>query len=129
MTSTSATTHTDLPRSYRLSLIVVGLAIPLAFMALWLGLVVGLFGLFLLIQTLILTLKFTDTALEVYRGDTLIRHFPYTDWRHWEIFWSPVPVLFYFREINSIHFLPVLFSPSDLRACLEMHCASAKNLD
>jgi hypothetical protein len=104
----------------------VGLAIPLALIKLWLGAVVGLFGLFLLVQTLTLTLRFTDSALDVYRRDTVIRHFPYADWQHWEIFWNSVPVLFYFREVNSIHFLPVLFSPSELRTCLETHCAAAK---
>lgn len=128
MTSTSATTYTELPRSYRIPLAVIGLAMPLALIKLWLGVVVGLFGLFLLVQTLTLTLRFTDSALDVYRRDTVIRHFPYADWQHWEIFWDPVPVLFYFREVNSIHFLPMLFSPSELRTCLETHCAGAKDL-
>ncbi|MGB3200892.1 MAG: DUF3119 family protein [Nodosilinea sp.] len=126
MTSTSATPYTDLSPSYRIPLAVIGLALPLAWVNLWLGGVVGLFGLFLLVQTLILRLRFTDSALDVYRGDTVIRHFPYADWQHWEIFWDPVPVLFYFREVNSIHFLPVLFAPSELRTCLETHCAAAK---
>ncbi|MGB3311795.1 MAG: DUF3119 family protein [Nodosilinea sp.] len=126
MTSTSATTYTELPRSYRIPLAVIGLAIPLALFNRWLGGIVGLFGLFLLVQTLTLTLRFTDSALDVYRRDTVIRHFPYADWQHWEIFWHPVPVLFYFREVNSIHFLPMLFSPSELRSCLENHCAAAK---
>ena len=126
MTSTSATTHTDLSSSYRIPLALIGLAIPLTFVALWPGLGVGVFGLFLLVQTLTLTLRFTDRALEVYRGSTLIRHFPYADWQHWEIFWHSVPVLFYFREVNSIHFLPVLFDPGELRTCLETHCASTQ---
>jgi hypothetical protein len=81
----------------------------------------------LLVQTLILTLRFTDSALEVYRGKTLIRHFPYAEWQHWEIFWQPVPILFYFREVNSIHFLPIIFSPSELRVCLETHCSAAQD--
>ena len=126
MTSTSASTYTDLPPSYRIPLAVIGLAIPLAFVKLWLGGLVGAFGLFLLVQTLTLTLRFTDSALEVYRRETVIRTFPYAEWQHWEIFWGPVPVLFYFREVNSIHFLPVLFGPSELRTCLEAHCAAAQ---
>lgn len=126
MTSTPTATSTDLSPSFRIPLAVIGLAIPLAFVQIWLGAVVGLFGLFLLVQTILLILRFTDSALEVYRRDTLIRQFPYAEWQHWEIFWEPVPVLFYFREVNSIHFLPIIFSPRELRACLETHCASAK---
>jgi hypothetical protein len=86
---------------------------------LWLGGLVGAFGLFLLVQTLTLTLRFTDSALEVYRRETVIRTFPYAEWQHWDIFWKPVPVLFYFREINSIHFLPIILAPAN--------CASASN--
>lgn len=129
MTSTSATPYTDLAPSYRVPLVVIGLALALAWVNLWLGAVVGLFGLFLLVQTLTLTLRFTDSALDIYRRDTIIRQFPYADWQHWEIFWDPVPVLFYFREVKSIHFLPVLFSPQDLRICLETHCAAAKAVE
>jgi hypothetical protein len=91
------------------------------------GAITGLFGLFLLVQVLTLTLRFTDSALEVYRRETVIRHFPYAEWQHWDIFWSPVPVLFYFREVNSIHFLPILFSPSQLRSCLERHCSQGNS--
>lgn len=125
MTSTPTATYTDLPSSYRIPLAVVGLAVPLAFLNLWLGGIVGIFGVFLLVQAIILTLRFTNTALDIYRGDTLIRTFPYAEWQHWEIFWGPVPILFYFREVNSIHFLPILFGPTELRACLETHCPSA----
>ncbi len=115
---------TDLAPSYRIPLALVGFAIALMFVQVWLGAVVGLFGVFLLIQTLTLTLRFTETALDIYRGDKLIRRFPYGEWEYWEIFWSPVPILFYFREVNSIHFLPIIFSPEQLRNCLEQHCSS-----
>jgi hypothetical protein len=80
-----------------------------------------LFGLFLLYQAASLRLIFTDTDLDIYRGEKLIRRFPYAEWEIWDIFWSPVPVLFYFREVNSIHFLPILFSPEELRSQLEQH--------
>jgi hypothetical protein len=116
-------TFTELPRSYRISLALVGLALPLTLVQWWLGAAVALFGVFLLVQTITLTLRFTDSALDIYRRDTLIRRFPYAEWQHWEIFWGPVPVLFYFREIHSIHFLPIIFGPRELRACLEAHCA------
>lgn len=83
------------------------------------GAVLALFGVFLLFQTVSLRLCFTATALEVFRGDTRIRRFPYQEWQNWEIFWPPVPVLFYFKEVQSIHFLPILFDPKALKACLE----------
>jgi hypothetical protein len=127
VTSTSTATYTDLPRSYRVPMAVVGLGILLIAINLWLGAALGLFGLFLLVQTLTLTLRFTETALDIYRGEQQIRTFPYADWQHWEIFWAPVPVLLYFREVNSIHFLPILFGPTELRACLDAHCAFAKD--
>ena len=120
------TNATDLAPSYRIPLALVGLAIPLIFLQVWLAAVVGVFGLFLLVQALTLTLQFTEDALDIYRGDKLIRRFPYADWEHWEIFWSPVPILFYFREVNSIHFLPIIFSPHQLRNCLESHCAASE---
>ena len=83
--------------------------------------VVFVFGLFLLYQAATLRLVFSETDLDIYRGDQRIRQFPYADWKIWDIFWSPVPVLFYFREVNSIHFLPILFSPEMLRSQLEQH--------
>ncbi len=122
MTSTTTPPTTELTPSYRLAGAVTALALPVGWLQLWLGLGVGLFGLFLLGQTLTLRLRFTPDALGVYRGDTEIRHFPYTQWYYWEIFWQPLPILFYFREVSSIHFLPILFNPDQLRDCLERHC-------
>ncbi len=122
-TTPSAASITELAPSYRIPLALVGLAVPLALVNRWLGGAVGLFGVFLLIQAITLRLRFTETALDIYRGKTQIRQFPYAEWEHWEIFWSPVPILFYFREVNSIHFLPIIFNPSQLRAALETHCS------
>lgn len=73
-------------------------------------------------QTATIRLQFTENALDVYRSGTLIRRFPYQEWLNWRIFWSPVPILFYFREVKSIHFLPVLFDPKMLQTCLEQRC-------
>lgn len=87
----------------------------------WLAGIVSVFGLFLLYQAATLRLVFTETDLDIYRGDTRIRRFPYAEWEIWDIFWAPVPTLFYFREVNSIHFLPILFNPEELRAQLEHH--------
>ncbi|MGF1567431.1 MAG: DUF3119 family protein [Nodosilinea sp.] len=125
MTATPASTDIVLAPSYRIPLGLMALALPLIFVQLWLASLVGLFGGFLLVQALTLTLHFTDQALDIYRGKTLIRRFPYADWQHWEIFWAPVPILLYFREVNSIHFLPILFSPEQLRTSLETHCAKS----
>ncbi|PSO48476.1 MAG: DUF3119 domain-containing protein [Cyanobacteria bacterium SW_9_44_58] len=89
-----------------------------------LGIIVTLFSFFLMLQTVIIRLSFTGTALEVYRSEQRIRRFPYSEWSNWKIFWEPVPILFYFREVNSIHFLPILFDPKMLRQCLEQHCSA-----
>jgi Protein of unknown function (DUF3119) len=109
----------ELAPSYRIPLVLLLAAIPLAGVKIWIGLPIALFGVFLLIQTVLLRLKFTPTDLDIYRGETLIRRFPYQEWQNWEIFWSPVPILFYFKEVKSIHFLPIIFNPTTLRACLE----------
>ena len=76
--------------------------------------VIGLFGLFLLLQSALLRLRFEAEALVITRSGTEIRRFPYSDWMNWQVFWPAVPVLFYFREVKSIHFLPMLFDANAL---------------
>jgi hypothetical protein len=115
----------ELAPSYVIPMVLIGAAIPLLLVKVWLSAIVGLFGSFLLIQTVMLRLRFTPTDLDVYRGETLIRRFPYQEWQNWEIFWSPVPILFYFREVKSIHFLPIIFDPKMLRTCLEQRFPKA----
>jgi hypothetical protein len=88
----------------------------------WLGLALGLFGLFLMFQSATIRLKFTPTALDIYRSGNLVRRFPYSEWHSWTIFWPPFPVLFYFKEVKSIHFLPILFDGKTLTSCLEKYC-------
>lgn len=123
MTTTTASTQTlVLSPSYNLPIALVVFAVPLLLVKIWVGVVLALFGLFLLFQAATLRLCFTETALDIERGGTLIRRFPYQDWQHWRIFWSPVPILFYFKEVNSIHFLPILFDPKALQICLETRC-------
>lgn len=97
-------------------------AIPLFLVQVWLGFTFEVLALFLLFQTVTIRLEFTETALDIYRSEQRIRQFPYQQWYHWEIFWPPVPILFYFREVNSIHFLPILFNPKMLQTCLEERC-------
>lgn len=110
---------TELAPSFTIPLGLIICSIPLVLVQKWLGLAIAIFGFFLLFQALTLRLHFTANALEIYRGKTLIRNFPYQDWLHWEIYSPTLPILFYFRETKSIHFLPILFDPQTLQACLE----------
>ncbi|MDB9528995.1 DUF3119 family protein [Oscillatoria sp. CS-180] len=127
MTSSSTTASVTLQPSYNIPIALILGGLGWASLAvvmfgktqLVLACVVLLFGLFLLYQAMTLRVVFTETDLDIYRGDNRIRRFPYQDWEIWDIFWSPVPTLFYFREINSIHFLPILFRPEELRSQLE----------
>nr|WP_066377282.1 MULTISPECIES: DUF3119 family protein [unclassified Anabaena] len=112
----------ELKPSYNIPVILVITAIPLMFIQPVVGAVFALLGLFLLFQTVTIRLQFTATDLDIKRGETLIRRFPYQEWQNWRIFWNKVPILFYFKEINSIHFLPILFDPTTLRQCLEERC-------
>lgn len=109
----------ELAPSYTLPIVIVLGAIPVLLLQVWVGLVCAVFGLFLMFQAATLRLQFSDTALDIYRAETLIRSFPYAEWQTWRIFWSSVPILFYFKEVKSIHFLPILFDPKMLKSCLE----------
>lgn len=121
--SSSISTETiQLAPSYAIPITLILAAMPLFFLNAWAGGAIAIFALFLLIQTATLRLCFTETALDIYRGESLLRQFPYADWQNWEIFWSNVPVLFYFKEVKSIHFLPILFDAKMLRTCLEQRC-------
>lgn len=115
----SSTETIELSPSYRIPIVLVLIALPLALVQIWVSLGVALLGLFLMFQAAMIRLRFTATDLDVYRGESLLRRFPYQDWQNWEIFWSGVPILFYFKEVKSIHFLPVLFDPKGLQTCLE----------
>ena len=116
----------QLTPSYKLPLVLVIAAVPVLLVQAWVGGAIALFGLFLMFQAATLRLQLTESALDIYRGETLIRRFPYQEWLHWQIFWSAVPILFYFKEVNSIHFLPILFDPKTLKTCLEQRCPTAQ---
>ena len=125
MTTTSSTIPAqdiELKPSYTIPLVLVIAAIPVLLVQAFVSLAIAAFGLFLLFQAATIRLKFTETAMDVSRSETLIRRFPYQDWQNWQIFWTPVPILFYFKEVNSIHFLPILFDPKMLKTCLEQRC-------
>jgi hypothetical protein len=123
MTNPVTQADIELPPNFVLPTGLAALAIPLLGWSLWAGLLLAIFAAFLTLQAATLRLRFTATDLDIYRGDALIRRFPYSQWENWDIFWYYLPTLFYFKEVKSIHFLPILFDPTLLRACLE-----AKNL-
>ncbi|HEY9808200.1 MAG TPA: DUF3119 family protein [Halomicronema sp.] len=120
--SVGATQTVQLAPSYIIPAVLVISAVPLILVQPWIAGVVSLFGLFLMFQASTIRLKFTEKDLDVYRSDQLIRRFPYQEWENWRIFWQPFPVLFYFKEVKSIHFLPVLFDAKMLQTCLEQRC-------
>lgn len=123
----TTTSTVQLAPSYTLPIALVIAAIPLLLVSVWLGGAIALFGLFLMFQAATLRLQFTATALDIYRGEALIRRFPYQEWQNWRIFWTAVPILFYFKEVKSIHFLPILFDPQTLKTCLEQRCPTDQN--
>ncbi|MBE9124698.1 MULTISPECIES: DUF3119 family protein [unclassified Coleofasciculus] len=120
--SSTSTQIVELSPSYTLPLALLLIALPILLIQIWVSLAIALFGLFLMVQAATIRLKFTETALDVYRSQSLIRRFPYQDWQNWHIYWYSVPILFYFKEVNSIHFLPILFDPKQLKISLEQYC-------
>jgi len=123
-TETSNSTSTvELKPSYNIPVVLIIASIPLLLIKQPVaGGIIGLLGLFLMYQAVTLRLQFTTTDFDIVRGDKLLRRFPYAEWQNWRIFWKLVPILFYFKEIKSIHFLPILFDPNTLQVCLEERC-------
>lgn len=111
----------ELSPSYRIPIFLLIAACVLALVSVWSAVVFSLLGLFLTVQTLLIRLQFTDQALNVLRSGKEILSFPYSEWLNWEIYWFPIPILFYFKEINSIHFLPIIFDSETLIECLNKH--------
>ncbi len=121
--TSNSTSTVELKPSYNIPIVLnVGSVILLVIGQPVAGGIIGLLGLFLLYQAVTLRLQFTATDLDLVRGDRLLRRFPYSEWQNWRIFWNVIPTLFYFKEIKSIHFLPILFEPKTLKACLEERC-------
>ncbi len=117
----------ELSPSYRIPIFLVVFSIPLLLVNIWIAIVISIFGLFLMFQTIAIRLKFTSNALDVYYSGKKIRSFPYQEWSNWRIFWQPIPILFYFREVKSIHFLPIIFDVKTLISCLEKYCPQQSN--
>jgi len=103
----------------RLPLAILLLGSLLCLVNLAAGGAMALLGLILLFQSVRLRLVFTPDALELHNGSVVLRRFPYKSWRGWRLFWKPLPVLLYFREVNSIHFVPVVVDGQGLRQQLE----------
>ena len=118
----SAPANVTLKPDARLPLLVVALGAALLPLPLhpWPTLVVVVFGVFLLIQTASLRLEFEERALIAWQNGRELRRFPYDQWLTWRLFAPWLPGLLYFRETQSIHFLPILFSPKELRDQLEL---------
>ena len=117
----STPTSVTLKPDARLPLLVVVFGAALLPLPLhpWPTLVVVLFGVFLLTQTASMRLEFEERALIVWQNSQELRRFPYDQWLTWRLFAPWLPGLLYLRETQSIHFLPILFSPKQLREQLE----------
>jgi hypothetical protein len=111
----------ELAPDFKIPLVLILLALGLSRVSWWLGGAIAVLGLFLTIQTCLIRLQFTDQELNVLRTGKVIRSFPYSEWLNWEIFWAPIPILFYFKEVNSIHFLPIIFNSKTLADCLQRY--------
>lgn len=122
-----ASQATELNPNYAIPVVLLLLGIPLIWVQPIAAGIVSLFGLFLVYQAATIRLVFTTTDLEVYRSQEKFRTFPYQEWQDWRVFWFSFPILFYFKEVKSIHFLPVLFDSQMLKTCLEKHIPLQKS--
>ena len=111
---------------YRLPVLIIltGLIILLTPAAKWIALTISIFGIFLLIQSLTLKLKFTSKDLIVLQLGKEIRSFPYQQWLAWRIFFPKLPGILYFRETASPHLLPILFDEAMLESQLRSRVGS-----
>lgn len=123
----NSTEVVELSPNFRIPVGLILAALALSFFSWWLAGAIAILGIFLAIQTVLIRLQFTDKALNVLRSGTIILSFPYSEWLNWEIFWSPVPILFYFKEVNSIHFLPIIFDSKTLADCLHKYYPRSRN--
>lgn len=119
--SNIASQNTELNPSYAIPITFILVSLPTFLVQPIVAGAIALFGLFLFYQAGTIRLIFTQQALEVYRSQEKFRTFPYQEWQTWQVFWFWLPVLFYFKEIKSIHFLPILFDAKMLKVCLEKY--------
>ncbi len=105
-------------------IILIGLSILLTPLPYWNSLIISIFGLFLLIQSYTLKIKFTSKDFIVLQLGKEIRRFPFEKWIAWRIFFPQLPGILYFREIASPHLLPILFDREMLEKQLRIHVGS-----
>ena len=120
-------TEIELAPNFKIPICLILIALGVSRLSVWASLPIAILGLFLTLQTFLIRLRFSESALSVLRSGKVIRSFPYSEWLNWEIFWQPVPILFYFKEVNSIHFLPIIFDAKALADCLHKHYPRIKN--
>ena len=107
-----------------LLIIVLGFPILLAPLPIWIAIAVSSFGLFLLIQSFTLKIKFNSEDLIVLQLGKEIRRFPFKNWVAWRIFLPQLPGILYFRETASPHLLPILFDKTMLESQLKLRVGS-----
>eukprot|EP00741_Cyanophora_paradoxa_P006703 tig00001033_g6484.t1 len=112
--------------SYRvpLGLAAIDLALVAAKAPVALDAFVLLLALFLLRQAGALRLVFTGDSMELrtFKGDgssSVVRSFPYAEWINWRVFWPAFPVIVFWRETKSPHFMPMLFDAAQLKEQLK----------
>ena len=111
---------------YRLPLLIalLGILIFLTPLPHSIGITISIFGLFLLVQSFTLKVKFTSEDLVILQLGKEIRRFPFKNWVSWRIFFPNLPGILYFRETASPHLLPILFDIEALRSQLELRVSS-----
>ncbi|AAQ00450.1 MULTISPECIES: DUF3119 family protein [Prochlorococcus] len=129
MKSSSPTDNAEvviLEPMYRLPLLIIliGIFSLISPFQTWIGITISSFGLFLLIQSFTLRLKFTSEDLIVMQLGKEIRCFPFKNWLAWRIFLPQLPGILYFRETASPHLLPILFDRTMLETQLKLRVGS-----
>tara|TARA_Y100000589_G_scaffold281920_2_gene279123 strand:+ start:2209 stop:2610 length:402 start_codon:yes stop_codon:yes gene_type:complete len=121
MIKNSATENSEIISPYyQLPIILIFLSFMLLFLniGIWPTVLSASFSFFLLLQAFTLRLKITNNELIVLQLGKEIRRFPFSNWISWKLFFPNIPGIFYFREKESPHLLPILFNPTQLKSQL-----------
>tara|TARA_B100000676_G_scaffold6573_1_gene5967 strand:- start:1345 stop:1752 length:408 start_codon:yes stop_codon:yes gene_type:complete len=103
--------------SFQLPIILIVLSFMLLFLNIGIlpTIVSASFSFFLLLQAFTLRINITKEDFIVLQLGKEIRRFPFKNWIAWKLFLPDLPGIFYFRETNSPHLLPILFNPKQLK--------------
>ena len=103
--------------SFQLPIILIVLSFMLLFLNIGIlpTIVSASFSFFLLLQAFTLRINITREDFIVLQLGKEIRRFPFKNWIAWKLFLPDLPGIFYFRETNSPHLLPILFNPKQLK--------------